>query len=231
GDGVAILAHVTVGRDVTLGARTVLHPGVVIGDGCTLGADTVLHPNVVLYRKTQLGSHVIVHAGAVIGADGFGYVLDEENHHGKIPQIGRVVIEDHVEIGANTCIDRATFGETVIRQGTKIDNLVQVAHNCTVGDHSILVSQSGLSGSCRLGRYNVLAGQVGLADHVTLADEVTLAARAGTFRDLPEAGVYGGAPAMPLQEYGRLIAVFLKLPDMAAQVRNLERRLQKIEKG
>jgi UDP-3-O-[3-hydroxymyristoyl] glucosamine N-acyltransferase len=230
GKQVTLSAGVCVGDNVDIGDNVHLYPGVVVGEGCRIGSHTILHPNVTLYRHTELGSHVILHSGVVIGSDGFGYTLDEKGAHFKINQIGRVVIEDHVEIGANSCVDRAAMGITLIKQGTKIDNLVQVAHNCTVGEHSILVAQVGVAGSCTLGHHVVLAGQVGVGDHVTLGDQVTLTARTGAFRDLEGNNVYGGHPATPLGEWKRYVTVLPKLPDLARKIRELEVRLKEIEK-
>jgi UDP-3-O-[3-hydroxymyristoyl] glucosamine N-acyltransferase len=229
GEQVTLSAGVCIGDDVEIGDHVHIHPGVVVGKGCRIGSHTVIHPNVTLYRNTELGSHVILHAGVVIGSDGFGYTLDEKGAHYKINQIGRVVIEDHVEIGANSCVDRAAMGTTLIKQGTKIDNLVQVAHNCTVGEHSILVAQVGVAGSCTLGHHVVLAGQVGVGDHVTLGDQVTLTARSGTFRSIESNSVYGGHPAVPLGEWKKYVSVLPKLPQLARKVRDLETRLKEIE--
>ena len=229
GEQVTLSAGVYIGDDVEIADHAHLYPGVVVGDGCRIGSHSTLYPNVTLYRDTELGCRVILHAGVVIGADGFGYTLDAKGAHYKISQIGRVVIEDDVEIGANSCVDRAAMGATVIKQGTKIDNLVQVAHNCTVGEHSILVAQVGLAGSCTLGHHVVLAGQVGVADHVTLGDQVTLTAQSGTFRDIESNNVYGGHPAIPLGEWKKYVTALPKLPDLARKVRDLEARLNEIE--
>ncbi len=218
-----------VGDNVTLGDNVVLYPGVVIQDGCQIGNDCTLHGNVTLYRDTQVGNDVTLHAGVVIGADGFGYTPDEKGRHVKIMQTGRVVIEDHVEIGANTCIDRANFGETVIREGTKIDNQVQVAHNCEIGAHSIIVAQAGMAGSCRLGHHVILAGQVGLGDHVTLGDQVVIAAKAGVNRDIEEPGFYGGMPAISAISWKKYTMLLPKLPEMTQKLRELEKRLNAIE--
>tara|TARA_B100000686_G_scaffold301734_1_gene337269 strand:- start:60 stop:1082 length:1023 start_codon:yes stop_codon:yes gene_type:complete len=225
----SLSAGVCLGNDVEIGDNVHMYPGVVVGDNCRIGSNTVLHPNVTLYRNTELKNNVILHAGVVIGADGFGYTLDEKGAHYKINQTGRVVIEDHVEIGANSCVDRATMGTTLIRQGTKIDNLVQVAHNCTIGEHSILVAQVGLAGTCTLGHHVVLAGQVGVADHVTLGDQVTLTAQSGSFRDIDSNSVHGGSPAVPIGEWKKLVTVLPKLPELARKVRDLEARLKEIE--
>ena len=224
-------AGVCVGDDVEIADNVVLYPGVVVGDRCRIGSHTTLYPNVTLYDDTELGSRVTLHAGVVIGADGFGYTLDEKAAHYKISQIGRVVIEDDVEIGANSCVDRASMGVTLIKKGTKIDNLVQVAHNCTVGEHSILVAQVGLAGSCTLGHHVVLAGQVGVADHVTLGDQVTLTARSAALRSIESNKVYGGTPAVPLGEWKKYVTALPKLPDLVRKVRDLEARLKEIEKN
>ena len=231
GENVTLSAGVCIGENVSIGNDVVLYPNVVIGNDCKVDDHCTLHPNVTLYRNTEMGKHVIVHAGTVIGADGFGYTLDEKGCHYKINQFGRVVIEDFVEIGANSCIDRAAMDTTLIKAGTKIDNLVQVAHNCTVGNHSILVAQVGLAGSCRLGHHVVLAGQVGLADHVTLGDQVTVTAKSGTFRDLENNAVVSGWPAVPTGTWKRYVATLPKLPDLARKVKELESRLREIENG
>jgi len=222
--------QVCIGENVTIGDGVVLHPGVVIYDNCRIGNEVTLHAHVTLYQDTLIGNNVTVHAGTVIGTDGFGYAPDEKGRHNKIQQIGRVVIEDDVEIGANSCIDRATFGETVIREGAKIDNLVQVAHNCEVGANTILVSQVGLAGTCKLGRNVILAGQVGLADHITLGDQVIVAAQSGVNKDLKEPGFYGGAPAIPALPWKKYLTVFPKLPEMSQKIRQLEKRINEIEK-
>ena len=231
GENVTLSAGVCIGENVSIGNDVVLYPNVVIGNDCKIDDYCTLHPNVTLYRNTEMGRHVIVHAGTVIGADGFGYTLDEKGCHYKINQFGRVVIEDFVEIGANSCIDRAAMDTTLIKAGTKIDNLVQVAHNCTVGNHSILVAQVGLAGSCRLGHHVVLAGQVGLADHVTLGNQVTVTAKSGTFRDLENNAVVSGWPAVPTGTWKRYVATLPKLPDLARKVKELESRLREIENG
>ena len=229
GENVTLSAGVCIGENVSIGNDVVLYPNVVIGNDCKIDDYCTLHPNVTLYRNTEMGRHVIVHAGTVIGADGFGYTLDEKGCHYKINQFGRVVIEDFVEIGANSCIDRAAMDTTLIKAGTKIDNLVQVAHNCTVGNHSILVAQVGLAGSCRLGHHVVLAGQVGLADHVTVGNQVTVTAKSGTFRDLENNAVVSGWPAVPTGTWKRYVATLPKLPDLARKVKELESRLREIE--
>ena len=229
GDNISLAAGVSIGDGVVIGNGVVLHANVVVGNNCIIGDHSILHPNVTLYRNSQLGQRVILHSGVVIGADGFGYTVDEVGRHFKINQVGRVVIEDYVEIGANSCVDRAAFNTTLIKEGTKIDNLVQVAHNCTVGEHSILVSQVGLAGSVKLGHHVVLAGQVGVADHVKLGDQVTLTARSCAFRDVESNSVVSGFPVVPNIQWKREIASLPKLPDLIKQVRKLEARLDAME--
>jgi UDP-3-O-[3-hydroxymyristoyl] glucosamine N-acyltransferase len=230
GKDVTLSAFVSIGDNATIGDNVVLHSGVVVGADCRIGDDTVLYPNVTLYRNTELGNRVILHAGVVIGADGFGYVPDEMGLHNKIPQIGQVVIEDDVEIGANTCIDRATMGCTTVKRGTKIDNLVQVAHNCTIGEHSILVAQVGIAGSCTLGHHVVLAGQVGVSDHVTIGDQAVLMAQSGVFRDVESKAVQGGAPNVSAVAWRKYVTLLPKLPEMSRKIKELEARLKVIEK-
>ncbi len=229
GKDVTLSEFVSVADNVSIGDNTILFPGVSVGSGSQIGKDCILYPNVTLYPETEIGDRVSLHAGSVIGADGFGYAPDEKGRHFKIQQIGRVVIENDVEVGANTCIDRAAIGETRIRQGTKIDNLVQIAHNCSIGEHSVIVSQVGISGSCILGRNVVLAGQVGIGDHVTLGDQVTLAAQSGTFRDIDSKEVHGGSPSVPLNTWKKYVIHLPKLPDYARKIKEMEKRIVAIE--
>jgi UDP-3-O-[3-hydroxymyristoyl] glucosamine N-acyltransferase len=230
GKDVTISPFVVLGKDVVIGDNTVLHPGVVVHDGCRIGSNTTVYANVVVGRDSVIGSHVVLHAGVVIGTDGFGYTPDEKGRHVKINQVGRVVIEDHVEIGANVCIDRAAFGETIVREGTKIDNLVQIAHNCDIGPHCIIVSQAGIAGTSKLGHHVVLAGQVGVADHITIGDQVVVAAQAGVSKNLLEPGFYGGYPAVSAMDWKRYTTILPKLPELSRKIKELEKRLNAIEK-
>ncbi|OGK82712.1 MAG: UDP-3-O-(3-hydroxymyristoyl)glucosamine N-acyltransferase [Candidatus Rokubacteria bacterium GWA2_73_35] len=214
--------------DAAVGARVRVHALAYVGAGAAVGEDSVLYPRVVLYPGVRLGRRVVVQAGAVIGAEGFGYAFDGAAHR-KIPQVGSVRIEDDVEIGANTTIDRATLGETVVGRGTKIDNLVQIGHNVTVGEHSILVAQVGLSGSCRLGRGVVLAGQVGVADHVTVGDGVVSGAQAGIAGDVAAGEKVLGTPALPMAHARRVWVAKARLPELIRRMRAAERRLQRLE--
>ncbi len=225
----SVMAYAVVGPDSVVEARAVLHPHVVVGRRCRVGEGSVLHPHVVLREDVQLGRRVVIHPGAVLGADGFGYVFDGTQHR-KIPQVGRVVVEDDVEIGANAAIDRATLGATVIGRGTKIDNLVQIGHNTVVGADSILVAQSGVSGSCRIGRGVVLAGQVGVADHVTVGDGAQVGAQAGVHHDIPAGAQVLGSPAIPAGEARRMLVALPRVPEVIRAVRALERRVAALER-
>ncbi len=230
GKNVTLSPFVCLGDNVVLGDNCVLYPGTFVGDDCVIGNDCLFYSNVTLYPETQVGNHVVLHSGAVIGADGFGYTLDEKGRHFKIRQIGTVKLEDHVEVGANSCIDRANLGVTLVREGTKIDNLVQIGHNCTIGPHSIIVSQAGIAGSCRLGSYVMIGGQVGIADHLQIGDKAMVMSQAGVARDVPAGAIEGGSPSLPRKEYGRGVALSRKLPELAKRIKELEKRLDAIEK-
>ncbi|HEY7138779.1 MAG TPA: UDP-3-O-(3-hydroxymyristoyl)glucosamine N-acyltransferase [Methylomirabilota bacterium] len=234
-DSARVAAGATVGAFAVVDARSVvedravLHAHVFVGPDCRVGEESVLHPHVVLRQRVALGRRVIVHPGSVLGADGFGYVFDGQAHR-KIPQVGRVVVEDDVEIGANVTVDRATLGETVIGRGTKIDNLVQIGHNTVVGADAIIVAQVGIAGSCRIGRGVVLAGQVGIADHVTVGDGARIGSQAGVHRDVPAGAGMIGTPAIAGEAGLRSLAAIGRLPDLLREVRALGRRLSALER-
>ena len=228
GQDPSIWPFVTLGDRVKIGARVTLYPGVFVGADTTIGDDTVLSPNVVVREGCSIGSRVIIHSGSVIGADGFGYVQHEGRHH-KIPQLGGVTIEDDVEIGANVTIDRATLGQTIIQEGTKVDNLVQIAHNVTVGAHAVIVAQVGIAGSTTIGHHVMIGGQAGLADHIHVGDQVMIAARAGVNRSLAPNQIVSGAPVMPHEVWIKAQAVIPRLPELRQLMRNLEERVQALE--
>ena len=223
----SIGAHTVIEAGARIGARVRVGPLVYIGAGVEIGEDSSLGPHVALLDGVRLRRRVVVHPGAVLGGDGFGFAFDGAQHR-KIPQTGGVLIEDDVEVGANTTIDRATFGDTIVRRGTKIDNLVQLGHNVEIGEHSILVAQVGVSGSSRLGRGVVLAGQVGVADHVTIGDGALVGAQGGVPSSLPAGGKYLGTPARPMLEAKRIMAAETRLPELLRRVRALERALAKL---
>ena len=213
-----------VGDNATIGPGVVLLGQAYIGDECQLGEDAFIYPNVTLYPKTQLGARVRIHAGTVIGSDGFGYVFDSGSHR-KVPQVGNVIVHDDVEIGANVTIDRGALGPTIIGKGTKIDNLVQIAHNVIIGEHSLVVAQAGVAGSTRLGSYVTLAGQVGLAGHLKIGNRVTVAAQSGVMHDIPDGQKWFGSPAMPDRKMKRQVLAMQQLPELLRRVAELEKRL------
>jgi len=196
GDGCDIDKRVRFGKNVILGDNVVILAGCYIGDNVTIGSDTLLHPNVTLYHHTQIGSECIIHSGTVIGSDGYGFAHTREGKHVKIYQNGIAIVEDSVEIGANCAIDRAVFGETIIREGTKLDNLIQIAHNCVVGEHNLMASQVGLSGSTTLGRNVVMGGKSGTAGHLHIGDFAIVAAKGGVTKSLEGKKTYAGFPAI-----------------------------------
>jgi UDP-3-O-[3-hydroxymyristoyl] glucosamine N-acyltransferase len=224
GDGAAIYPFASVGEGSALGARCRLYSGVSVGRFCRLGDDVVLHPNVVLYDGTVLGHRVIIHANAVIGADGFGY-RQQNGRHQKVPQLGHVEIGDDCEIGACTTIDRGTFQATRIGEGTKIDNLVQVGHNCRIGRHNLFVSQMGIAGSSTTGDYVVVAGQAGIVDHINLGDRAVIGAQAGVTKDVPAGQCMLGSPATPVREQKRILMSLEKLPGIRKDVLRIKQQL------
>lgn len=216
--------HCTVSERVKIGALSVLQAGNFVGNDSKLGDEVNLFPNATIYPRTEIGHRVRIHAGTVIGSDGFGYVLDN-GFHRKVPQIGNVVIGDDVEIGANVTIDRGALGSTIIGKGTKIDNLVQIAHNVEIGEHCIVIAQAGISGSTKLGKYVILAGQVGLAGHLKIGNQVTVAAQSGVMHNIPDGEKWFGYPAQPDKEFKRQIIAQRKLPELLKRVAELEKKL------
>jgi UDP-3-O-[3-hydroxymyristoyl] glucosamine N-acyltransferase len=217
-----------VGERVRLGARSVLIGGNHVGRDCQIGDDVFLFQNVVIYAESVIGHRVTIHAGTAIGSDGYGYVLDEGRHR-KMLQVGNVIIQDDVEIGANSAIDRATLGSTVIGQGTKIDNLVHVAHNVVLGRHCLIMGQVGFAGSTRLGDYCVVASQSGIADHLTIGNQVTIGAKTGVMRDIPDGGKVLGTPAVPDKQAKRQIIALQQLPELIRRMRDLEKQVEQLK--
>ncbi len=227
-----VMDFVSVGAGSHVGARAVLFPGVYLGEHVSIGEGTVLCANVCVLDRCTIGARCLLHPNAVIGADGFGFALDMSvPEHVKIPQAGIVRVEDDVEIGACSCVDRATTGETVVGKGSKLDNLVQIGHNSTVGPLSILCAQVGLAGTTELGKGVVLAGQVGVAGHLRIGDMAKIGAQAGVISEVDAGAVVMGTPSIPSRAYMRSIAVFKKLPELQGELRDLKKRLDAIEKG
>jgi UDP-3-O-[3-hydroxymyristoyl] glucosamine N-acyltransferase len=224
GPGTAIHPFAAIGEGAVLGARCQVHAGAIVGRRCRLGDDVVLHPHAVLYDGVTLGDRVIVHAHAVLGADGFGYRF-QQGQHVKVPQLGSVEVGEDVEIGAGTTVDRGTFQATRVGEGTKIDNLVMIGHNCRIGRHNLLVSQVGIAGSCTTGDYVVMAGQVGVADHLDIGAGAVIGARAGLHQDVPAGERILGTPGRPEREAKRILLSLDHLPGLVRKVRRLEQHL------
>ena len=226
---VYIDACVVIGKNVRIAEGVCIFPNVTIYDDVVIGKDTVIHSGVAVRERTVIGERVVIYNNAVIGCDGFGYAKDEERHWLKIPQAGRVVLEDDVEVGAGTTIDRASTGESRIGRGTKLDNLVQIGHSCTVGEDSLLCAQVGLAGSSHIGSRVILAGQAGVAGHLTIGDDVVLTAKSATSHDIPPGKVISGIPAFDNREWLRSVAAFRRLGEMQRTVRELEKRIKELE--
>jgi UDP-3-O-[3-hydroxymyristoyl] glucosamine N-acyltransferase len=227
GQEVSIAPLVFIGARARLGDRVTILPGCVIGDEVEIGADSLIYPNVTILEGCRVGERVIIHSGTVIGSDGFGFVPGKTGHV-KIPQLGTVVIEDDVEIGANCTIDRGALGETRVGRGVKIDNLVHLAHNVVVGEHSLLVAQVGISGSVKLGKGVVLGGQAGLVGHIELGDGVQVGAKSGVHHSVPAGQTVSGYPARPQQEFLRIAGHLAKLPEIYQRLRQVEQKLAEL---
>ena len=224
GDFTVIEEGAKIGRDCQI------YPQVYIGRGVTIGDGTTLYPGVKIYEGCVVGSRCILHAGAVIGADGFGFMPNAAGGFDKIPQLGNVIIEDDVEIGANTCIDRAKTDSTVIRRGVKLDNLIQIGHNVQIGENTVSSAQTGIAGTSRVGRNCFLAGQVGIADHVTIGDRVKVGSKSGIDKNVGDDEIRLGYPALPGMQYHRSSAVFKNLPELVRRVQELEKQIKELQK-
>lgn len=230
GENVSIGACAVIGKNVTIDAGVQIYANVTIYERVKIGRDSIIHSGVAVREGSQIGERVVIYNNAVIGCDGFGYAKDEERRWLKIPQTGRVVIEDDVEIGAGTTIDRASVGETRIGRGTKIDNLVQIGHSCTVGEDALLCAQVGLAGSSHIGNRVVLAGQAGVAGHLKIGDDVVVTAKSATSHDIPPGKIISGIPAFENREWLRATAAFRRLGEIYRSLRNLEARVEQHER-
>lgn len=227
-DGVTVYPGCVVGKNVSIGSGTTLYPGVILYDNVTIGEDCLIHAGTVVREGCRIGNRVIVQPKAVIGSDGFGFAPDGSGYY-KIPQVGIVVIEDDVEIGANCCLDRAALGETRIGRGSKLDNLVQIAHNVKIGDDSIIVSQVGIAGSTEIGKHCTLGGQVGVAGHLKIGDNTMIGAQSGIAGNLPGGEVFSGSPAIPHRDWLRASMSFAKLPEMRKEIGRLKRQIEELQ--
>ena len=230
GKNVTISPFVVIDQNTTIGDNTFIGPGVSIGPGVTIGNDCYLHPNVTIRENCTLRNRVILQPGVVIGSCGFGYTQDEKYHHKRLKQLGSVVIEDDVEIGANTTIDRARFKETIISKGTKVDNLVQIAHGASIGDHSLIIAQTGIAGSAKIGKHVIIAGQVGVMGHLSVSDYAMVAGKSLISKSITKPGKYGGNPTRPLNEHQRRSVYLNKIQTYAEKINKSEKRLATLEK-
>jgi UDP-3-O-[3-hydroxymyristoyl] glucosamine N-acyltransferase len=231
GSDVFIGPYAYIGENCVIGDGCSIYPHVYIGDNTRLGNSCTLNPGVKIYHDCLLGEGCIIHAGSVIGSDGFGFAPQSDNEFMKIPQLGNVVLEDHVEIGANVTIDRATMGSTIIRKGVKLDNLIQIGHNVEVGENTVMAAQTGISGSTKIGKNCMFGGQVGLAGHLKIADGTKIGAQGGILGDVKEENtVILGSPAIELKQYLRSTVVFKKLPEMKVKIESLEKEIESLKK-
>jgi len=214
-----------IGINARVGDRCKIYPHVYVGDNVVIGEGTILHSGVKIYAGCKIGSNCIVHAGTVIGADGFGFAPQGGNYE-KVPQIGNVILEDNVEVGANTCIDRATLGSTIIRKGVKLDNLIQIAHNVEIGENTVIAAQTGIAGSTKIGKNCMIGGQVGIIGHLSIGNDVKIAAQSGIGSNLKDGEVVQGSPAFNIGDYRRSYVVFSKLPELYKKISELEKKLK-----
>ncbi|MEN8231940.1 MAG: UDP-3-O-(3-hydroxymyristoyl)glucosamine N-acyltransferase [Thermodesulfobacteriota bacterium] len=222
---ISIGSFVSIGDRVKLGKRVTIHPGVVIGNDVVIGDDCLLYPNVTVYHSCTIGSRVIIHSGTIIGSDGFGFATDEHGNHVKWPHTGTVQIDDDVEIGSNVSIDRGTFTKTHIMQGAKMDNLIQIGHNVTIGENSLVVASCAIGGSASLGKNVVLGGQVAVKGHIHLDDGVMVAAKSGVHSNVPKGTIVSGIPAIPHKDWLKASIIFAKLPKLHAELRDMKKKI------
>ncbi|MCK4880687.1 MAG: UDP-3-O-(3-hydroxymyristoyl)glucosamine N-acyltransferase [Bacteroidales bacterium] len=216
-----------ISENATVGDGVQLYPQVYVGNNVKIGEGTILHPGVKVYEGCEIGAHCVIHAGAIIGGDGFGFAPNQENNYEKVPQVGKVIIEDHVEVGANTTVDRATIGATILRKGVKLDNLIMIGHNVEVDENTVIAAQSGISGSTKVGKNCMFGGQVGLIGHINIASGVKIAAQSGITKDIKEEGiVIQGSPAFEFGPYQRSYLLFRNLPKIRDQINELERKVE-----
>ncbi len=228
GENIYLGAFSSIGNNTKIGKNVQIHANASVGDNCVIGDNTILYSGVKVYEGCKVGSHCILHAGVVIGSDGFGFSPNKENNYQKVPQIGNVVIEDHVEVGANSAIDRATMGSTIIRKGVKLDNLVQIAHNVEIGENTVIAGQTGVAGSTKIGKNCMIGGQVGIVGHLTIADGVKIAAQSGIGHNITlENTIVQGSPAFDIGDYKRSYVMFRNLPELAGRIGDLEKAISK----
>jgi UDP-3-O-[3-hydroxymyristoyl] glucosamine N-acyltransferase len=230
GENIYVGAFVYIGEKAVIGKNVKLYPGVYVGDNASIGDGTILFPGVKVYADCHIGKNCRIHAGVVIGADGFGFAPQDDSNYIKVAQIGNVIIEDHVEIGSNTTLDRATLGSTIIRKGVKLDNLIQVAHNVEIGEHTVIAAQTGIAGSTKIGRFCMIGGQVGIVGHLVIADKVKIAAQSGIGTSiLNEGDILQGSPAYFIGDYKKSYIGFRKLPELQNRIEELEKLVKELQ--
>ncbi len=222
-------AFAYIGENCILGDKVKIYPQVFIGDDVKIGDGTIIYPGAKVYHGCKIGKNCIVHSGVVVGSDGFGFAPDSVRNYKKIPQVGNVILEDNVEIGSNTTIDRATMGSTIIKKGVKLDNLIQVAHNVVIGENTVIAAQTGIAGSTKIGKECMFGGQVGLVGHIEIADNVKVGAQAGINRNIPEGSILWGSPAFSYSDYSRSYVYFKKLPSLSSRIDELEKQLNELK--
>lgn len=225
GENLFLGAFAYIGKNVKIGSNVKIHPQSYIGDNTVIGDNTIIHAGVKIYPDTKIGSHCVLHSGVVIGSDGFGFAPQEDGTYKSIPQVGNVIIEDHVDIGANTVVDCATFNSTVIKKGVKLDNLIQVGHNAEVGENTVIAGQSGIAGSTKVGKNCIIGGQVGIAGHLHIADKTRIQAQSGINKNSKEGSALFGTPAIDYNNYIRAYSVFRRLPSVLKQIEELEKKI------
>lgn len=228
GKHAAIMAYVVIGNNVSIGDHAVIYPHTCIGNNVIIGSDSVIYPGVVIHENCELGDRVVLQAHAIIGGEGFGFAT-KDGKHSRIPQVGNVVIGDDVEIGSGSTIDNATLGSTTVKRGTKIDNLVHIAHNVEIGEDCFVIAQTGIAGSTKVGNHVIFAGQTGCTGHITIGDGAVFAGKTGIIGSIPEGGVYGGIPARPHKEWLREEALIGRLPELNKKIKELERKMKNLE--
>jgi len=230
GENIYVGAFVYIGEKAVIGKNVKLYPGVYVGDNASIGDDTILFPGVKVYADCHIGKNCRIHAGVVVGADGFGFAPQDDSNYLKVAQIGNVIIEDHVEIGSNTTLDRATLGSTIIRKGVKLDNLIQVAHNVEIGEHTVIAAQTGIAGSTKIGKFCMIGGQVGIVGHLVIADKVKIAAQSGIGTSiLNEGDILQGSPAYFIGDYKKSYIGFRKLPELQSRIEELEKLVKELQ--
>ncbi len=229
GENIYIGEFTVVGQDAQIGNNVQIYPQVYIGENVEIGDGTIIYPGVKVYEGCKIGKECILHSGVVIGADGFGFAPQQDHNYKKIPQIGIVILEDQVEIGANTCIDRATMGATVIHKGVKLDNLIQIGHNVGIGENTVMAAQTGIAGSTKIGKNCMLGAQVGVIGHINIGNQVKIGAQSGVIRDTPDGDILQGSAAFGYKDFWKSHAVFIKLPEMRRQLNQLEREVNKLK--